>query len=389
MKFLRGIQEKLTKAKNRIHSPHAFGLDISDDMLKLIDLQKRAGPHSQIEVRAFSSLALPRNVIKKGIIADAGQFAKHLEELISQAKPEAVGVKKVIVNLPERRVYVDVINFKVPKQGEALKKAVHEEARKKVLLEPDKLIDDFIVVEPHEGHEGEGQDVIYVAVDREAVEAYLKSFQAAGFKVIAFDVESASLARALVSPEEQETTIMLIDIGAETTIITIFDRHEVRFSSNVNVAGTSFTKKIAHELELEESEAEKMKKQYGMKGGDELNSRLLRVLVSELEPVVKNIQQAIYFYSQTTGRTIQKIRLSGGTANMPGLQQYLQEALAVKVELGDWIGLHKVLLRSGFESEIRKQSLGYATAFGMALRGTEKEAESQGINLLPSFQRSY
>jgi len=158
------------------------------------------------------------------------------------------------------------------------------------------------------------------------------------------------------------------------------------------------TKAIASELKINFEEAKKMQRDYGIEakpiiqlqertGDDKLEREIfndygiLQILTPFLSQLVLEIRNFIEFYqSHTThehlplsGQEIKRILLSGGGANLKGLDRYLAKELDVSVAFGNpWTNILSDPEARVPEEYLRK-SLSYANTLGLALRGIINE----------------
>ncbi len=166
---------------------------------------------------------------------------------------------------------------------------------------------------------------------------------------------------------------MIIDIGARTTNISIFDKEGVlRESITVPIAGNQFTKAIARKLKIPLEKAEKLKRNYGLDEKKE-KGKVTTILEKELQPIIKRIKKSIEYY----GQEIEEIFLVGGSARLPKIVKFLSLSLGLKVNIGI----------SPLASQLGRKSVLFNTVIGLALRGLEKNPEKAGINLLPKAVR--
>ena len=73
------------------------------------------------------------------------------------------------------------------------------------------------------------------------------------------------------------------------------------------------------------------------------------------------------------GKTISKILLCGGGANLKGLPETLSSAVKIPVSVGNpWVNVLPNAIKE-VPGLSFKESVSYSTAFGLALRGIKKE----------------
>ena len=140
-------------------------------------------------------------------------------------------------------------------------------------------------------------------------------------------------------------------------------------------AGEKFTEDIARTLKIEEGKAEQMKRMLGF--DHELReSEILSTLQTSSQKIIKEFKSAISYYEEHSDREVGQIILSGGSALIPKIDEYLEMNFGIKVILGnplELIGDGKNLTKENHPALL-------AGVIGLALRGASDV--SGGLNLL-------
>ena len=196
-----------------------------------------------------------------------------------------------------------------------------------------------------------------------------------GLNPVIFEAESTSLARSLV--RDTEGTALIADIGAYTTIITIYDNYGIRYSHNIAVGGDIFTEKIEESLKVTNKEAERLKRAIGL-----IKERIKGKEFFNLEPlaqeIVTAINKAINYHRKKSGKTVERVIFCGGASLTPGLEDYMKNELSVKAEIGNpFSGLR-------FNKDLFKDqpAILFSTVIGLAWRGLNKKTMKSGLNPL-------
>lgn len=71
-----------------------------------------------------------------------------------------------------------------------------------------------------------------------------------------------ALAESVLTETEKRSGCMLVDIGADTTTVSVYFKNILRHIAVIPIGGNNITKDIAS-LQMEESAAEEMKIKYG------------------------------------------------------------------------------------------------------------------------------
>ncbi len=364
----------------------SFGLDFSDLSLKFAKLKKRG---KFLNLASWEEISIKPGLIEEGEIKDEEALVKIIKAGLNKVRGEKIRDRNVIASLPEKRAFFQIIQM--PKmEKEELKTAVSFEAENHIPLSINDVYLDFQVVSSSLNR----LNVLIAAIPRGIVDSYLSCLKKSGLIVRALEVESQSIARALIKNRVSSPPILIIDFGASVTSFIFFSGYSLRFTSSISVPSQDITRAIARTLKIDLAKAEKLKIKYGLKGKKSPSSKKTKPdsklteeakenekVFEATKPILMNlVEQAkkhIRYYQNHVdhiGRLskdgkIEKIILCGKGSNLKGLTGFLSLELKISVELGNpWINILSDPLKEvpGMPYE---ESLGYTTALGLALRG--------------------
>jgi len=369
--------------------PEAFGLDISDLSLKIVKLKKKKGI---LSLASFGEEKIKPGIIEKGEIKDEEALVKTIKEALTKIKGEKLGTNYVIASLPEEKAFLQVIPMPIMEKKE-LKEAVYFEAENYIPLPIDEIYLDSEIIKPVYNHL-DHFDILIVALSKKIVDSYTSCLKKAGLIPRALEIESLATARALVKNEISLVPILLIDLGAVRTSFIIFSGYSLRFTSSIPVSSQKFTEAISRSLEVNLSEAEKLKIKYGLerkyqskiKKRREIEKkvekkRLFEALIPSLTDLIEQMKRYLIYYQShvfhehlpTEEKEVEKIFLCGGGANLKELTDFLSLGLKIPTELGNpWINILPEPLNKVPELSY-EESLRYTTALGLALRGIKEK----------------
>jgi Tfp pilus assembly PilM family ATPase len=199
-------------------------------------------------------------------------------------------------------------------------------------------------------------------------------FKNSSIKVTSFEPESQALTRVAIKKGDQGT-YMIVDFGEKRTRICVVSKGFVMSDSMAEVGGITLTNILQFKFNISFSEAEELKKLYGLQrnmDNQEVSSVLLSG-VSVLRDAIERVSLHWHMYQDEEGKknpSIKKIILCGGDANLIGLADYLSVSLKTKVEMVNvWINILDP------KKKVPKMSLNetfsFAVAIGLALRNFE------------------
>jgi cell division protein FtsA len=206
----------------------------------------------------------------------------------------------------------------------------------------------------------------------------------AGLNVSALTLEPIASAAAVLSEEEKEAGVALVDIGGGTTDITIFQEGIIRHTAVVPFGGDVITRDIKEGCTVMHDQAEKLKIKFGSALGEEIvdnriitipglkgrdpkeisEKNLARIIQARLEEILDLVLWEIK-RSGYDRKLIAGMVLTGGGAllkNIAPLAEY-------HTGLGTRIGLPTEHLASGYRDEMSSPI--YATAIGLLIHGID------------------
>ncbi len=208
-----------------------------------------------------------------------------------------------------------------------------------------------------------------------------------GLNVADIVLEPLASAEAVLTPEERELGVALVDMGGGTTDIALFHNGVVKHTAVLAIGGNHLTGDIAAGLRTPIADAERIKQRYGcartsMVAKDErvevpsAGARTARTLSRQIlceiiEPrleeifhlVRREIAKSGYQSSLASG-----VVMTGGSTLLPGMIEMAQQVLGVPVRLG--LPTHVGGLIDVISSPI------YATGVGLVLYGTKSSEKN-------------
>jgi type IV pilus assembly protein PilM len=240
-------------------------------------------------------------------------------------------------------------------------------------------------------------NVMVVAARRDVVSEHIATFKKAGLEptaisVVPFSLAAAARRYARLRPDE---VICLIDIGAQFTNIVFIRNQKLDLTRTITIAGNAMTEAMTitlttedGELALNITEAEELKKQFGIPKADskeKLPSGIgVRHLATLLEPtlarMVAEINRSIdYYRREFTVANIDRILLCGGGSLLQNLKGYIETNINMPTEIFDPFRTHNLYRRDRpFAEGLGTRLIG---ALGLLF-------DSAAVNLLPQELKS-
>lgn len=200
-------------------------------------------------------------------------------------------------------------------------------------------------------------------------------------------VAGVAAAKAVLTEQQQENGVALVDIGAATTNVAIYEEGDLRHVAVIPVGGVNITNDLAIGLKTDPEIAEKIKLQHGSAlvrrehsgvgikhEGVVLNfdsrdiDEIIEARLEELfDAVVKEFKRA-----GMIGKLPSGVVLTGGTAKMPHIAEFAREKLSVAAKVGSMPQL------GGLSEELEDPA--YAVAIGLMLLDEQNGLTEQKIS---------
>ncbi len=258
-------------------------------------------------------------------------------------------------------------------------------------------IDSRMVTKEPEGMPGTKLECKYHIVTGRvgAAKTIVKCVENAGLIATDVIVEPIASAYAVLSEEELQSGIAIVDIGGGTTDLAIFHDGKIRHTAVIPYGGEIITADIVDAFGIVEKQAELIKTKYGhatpqgtranvmisVKGiGDRkpkqiMERNLAHVIHARIKEIIEMVNQEIK-YSGYKDKLNLGVVLTGGGAQLKDLSNLVEYILGCEVK----IGLPDPHLGKGLVEEVRSPM--YATCIGLVLRGFhDMDASTENANV--------
>jgi cell division protein FtsA len=232
-----------------------------------------------------------------------------------------------------------------------------------------------------------------------AVQNVVRSVNRAGLTVKDLVLQPLASADSVLTPDERDLGVLVIDVGGGTTDVALFRENAVWHTAVIPLGGDHITNDIAVGLRTPPSDAEELKKAFGCAqtgliledetvevpsiGGRKARvlsrqtlSRIIQARVEEiLRLVARGVRQAGLEEAATAG-----VVVTGGAVVMEGVPELAESVFDLPVRRGipKWIG--------GFYDQVENPM--YATAVGLLLAGARRERQAAAHAGMPGLGES-
>ncbi len=338
-----------------------LGIDIGGQTIKLVEFYNDGG---RPKLRTYGIAEVELAFGKKETDESPERIAKVIRQLHKKTKAAS---DMVVTSLPTFDVFTSIVNIpSMPKKEMAA--AVAWEAKKLIPMpleqmtwyweelkvevgeDEDKDREKDKEKRPREGEvikikkqSKKNIHVLIVAVPSSLGAKYIEIMKNAGLNLLDMEPEVFALIRSLVGRDK--SLVMLVEIGAMNTNVSIVDQGVPILSRGVDAGGVNITRLMETKMGIDAKRAEQVKKDLA----DYLVFKQVKNEIPEdfkiaVSPIVNEIK---YIFSLVGGQAssltltpgnngkIDRIILTGGSALLPYLSSHLSSVVDTKVYVGD------------------------------------------------------
>jgi cell division protein FtsA len=340
--------------------------------------------------------------MRRGVVADIEETTRSIRKAVQDAERMAgVQVHEVYSGIAGEHVQAMISKGIVAVSGDEINKGdvdrANEVARAQAIPAERELL--HAIPQEYSVDKNHGiRDPIGMAGTRLETEMYLvtigsspavnlrKSVEKAGYNVRELVLEPLASALAVLTEDEKELGIALVEMGAGTTDLAVFQEGKIRHLGTIAFGGNNVTADIVHGLGVTQSDAERLKERYGCayepmvdpaavielpstvaQGDRQIPKELLAHIIHQrmdeiFQMVQKDIASAGY-----AGKLSAGVVLTGGAAAMQGSAELAADVFGSGVRVG--VPTEKL---TGLSDSVEAPR--FSTAVGLAQYGASRIA---------------
>jgi cell division protein FtsA len=221
-----------------------------------------------------------------------------------------------------------------------------------------------------------------------AAKNIVKCVEKSGLSMKDLILEPLASSEAVLSPEELEAGVVLVDIGGGTTDVAIFQDNIIRHTAIIPYGGNIITEDIKTAFNIMKNHAEILKQKLGSSlasacadneivsipgiRGREAREISVKNIAKVIQARVSEILDLVYYEIKSSGmenKLAGGIVLTGGGSQLKHIAQLAEFATGLDAR----IGYPNEHLSKGMVEEVKSPI--YATAVGLVLKGIQSESE--------------
>jgi len=341
--------------------------------------------------------------LRRGVVADIEETTRSIMKALADAERMAgVAVEHLYAGIAGEHVQAMTSSGVVAVNGDEVTRADVERANEVArtqAIPPDRELLHAIPQEYRVDKNGGIRDPIGMVGMRLETEMYLvtigaspamnlrKAVERAGYHVRELVLEPLASALSVLTDDERELGVAIVEMGAGTTDLAVFHEGKIRFLGTVAFGGNNVTSDIVHGLGVTQADAERLKEAYGcayeplladsheviqlpstVAQGDrqiprELLAHIIHQRMDEIFELVNREIQGAGF----AGKLSAGVVLTGGASAIAGAAELAADVFGTGVRVGS-----PAATVGGLSDAV--ESPRFATVVGLALFGAQRLA---------------
>lgn len=335
-----------------------LGIEIGNSNIKVVQgIRKR----KELVLTHYGIEHTPKGAVRDGYIMDMDAVFNSLQSLIKRkgftAKNTAIIVQGTSI------ITRDVLM--PPMSEKELRTILDYQKDEYFPIDVSDYQTDFKVLNEVETEEGKKLNVLLVAAPNNIIESSMELIKRLNLKPKIIDIASNAISKIFASRSfgfhDENSSIMVLDIGGQTTTVTILSEGNILFSRSILYGFEHLNELIRDEFgEKDIYQVEMFKRKYAALYYQDksLDEDLYGGYISYLvKPAVENnIMQEInrfleFYYSRSHAKKIRTIYLVGGGAYLKNITHYIEKMLNIPTMQADVFEDIKVKSISEFDND--------------------------------------
>lgn len=255
------------------------GLDIGSAKTTVVIAEATGDMHRQPSIKILGVGQARTTGLRRGIVSDIEETTRSIKKAVEDAERMAgTQIDSIYAGIAGEHVRAMTSKGIVAVNGDEISKADVNRANEVARAQPVPQDRELLHAIPQEYTVDKNQgirDPIGMVGTRLETEMYLvtigsspatnlrKSVERAGYQVKELVLEPLASALAVLTEDEKELGVALVEMGADTTDVAIFHEGKIRHLATVNFGGGNVTNDIVQGIGLTQADAERLKERHG------------------------------------------------------------------------------------------------------------------------------
>jgi len=351
-----------------------IGVDIGASAIKIVQIKKEDG---RAVLETYGSLSLgpyAGGQIGQVTAVSEEQLVVALNDLLKESNATT---KNSALSIPASSSLVFLMELPPRVDQSDLNAIVQTEARKYIPVpitevsldwwiipkKPEDNLNDDSPKITKEDIDHEKTKVLVAAIHNDALRKYQGLVSGAKLQVDFFEIEMFSNMRSVIG--QDLSSIMIIDVGASKTKISIIDRGIIQDFHIINKGSQDITIALSTGLQIPFIEAESIKKEFGLEENPK-HPKSKEIIKLTLDYIFFEINNVVLNYEKKHNFSVGKIILTGGGVMVKGFLDIAVKKLGNNIVFGN--PFLKIKTPAFLEDVLAESGPEFGVAAGLALR---------------------
>src|SRR5437016_678491 len=345
------------------------GLDIGSAKTTVVIAEAVGDIHRQPSIKILGVGQARTTGLRRGIVSDIEETTRSIKKAVEDAERMAgTNIDSIYAGIAGEHVRAMTSKGIVAVNGDEINKADVNRANEVARAQPIPQDRELLHAIPQEYTVDKNQgirDPIGMVGTRLETEMYLvtigaspamnlrKSVERAGYHVRELVLEPLASALAVLTEDEKELGVALVEMGAGTTDLALFHEGKIRHLGTIAFGGNNVTSDIVHGLGVTQADAERLKERYGCayeplvdpsdviqlpstvaQGDRQIPRELLAHIIHQRMDEIFDLVQRDVSSAGFAGKLSAGMVLTGGAAAMQGAAELASEVFGTGVRVG-------------------------------------------------------
>ncbi len=351
--------------KKTVRFKETVGIDIGTHSVKIVHLKKLHEGFKLLNYEIRPTVPTGIEYIPSDLRPE--RYAPVIIEMLKTLRINPKSIKHLVTSIGGDNTSIKQIKTIFLPEDE-LESALFFEAKKHIPISGTDMVLDYQVLSVEE--KTNNMNILLAATSKDVLNEHTNILVSAGLNPNLVDIDSLAIANSFaLNAFAEEGVYVLLNLGAHRSNMVIWGPDAKLFARDIPYGGYNFTRDIMRKRQMEWEDAEKHKLEYGLLDNpDVANVQTITMLdISEKsteDAIVDEVRRSLRFYVKEAGNSdFRKLYLMGGTAKLKGLQEYIQEKVAIPTET--FMPFINVEMPEKFQDKKDPQ---LALAIGLAMR---------------------
>ncbi|HEY2924691.1 MAG TPA: type IV pilus assembly protein PilM [Candidatus Eisenbacteria bacterium] len=298
------------------------GLDIGSSSIKVVELVHDRNGARLVNFgvsEPMSEAIVDGEIMDRQLVHEAIANLFEARQIRNRVVTSAVSGRAVIV----KKILMDRLS------EEDAKEAIQWEAEQHVPYDINDVSLDFQIINPNVDQKK--MQVLLVAAKKEMIQNHADIIREAGLTPVIIDVDSFAIQNCVEANYDlrSDEVVALVNIGAEITNVNIVEDQVPHFTKDLSVGSNAFVEGIQRRYNVSQPDALN-----ALRGRGDSSIDVAPIIQTACEDLSVQLDRAIA-YLKSSGETerVDRILLSGGSARVPGLREFLNTRHQVPVDV--------------------------------------------------------